>query len=86
MEAQPRVTVTAEATVKSLEPVPCGANLVSETAESRTGHYLPKSFQPGKESNARLRPTVYSSAPAQGQSQASVPLGQQTRHDQAASG
>lgn len=65
--------MTAEATVKSQEPFPCGANLVSETAESRTGHYLPKSFQPGKESNARLRPTEYSSAPAQGQSQASGP-------------
>lgn len=73
--------MTAEATVKSQEPFPCRANLVLETAESRTGHYLPKSFQPGKESNARLRPTVYSSAPAQGQSQASAPLGQQSRHD-----
>lgn len=73
MGAQPRVTITAEAPVKSQEPFPCGANLVSETAESRTGHYLPKSFQPGKESNARLRPTEYSSAPAQGQSQASGP-------------
>lgn len=73
--AQRRVTMTAESTVKSQEPLlPCGPNLVTETAESRTGHYLPKSFQPGKESNARLRPAVYSSAPAQGQSQASGPL------------
>lgn len=73
MGAQPRVTTTAEETVRSQEPSPYGANLVSETAESRTGHYLPKSFQPRKESNARLRPTVCSSASTQGQSQGSGP-------------
>lgn len=67
------MTMEAEATVKSQEPYPCGADRMSETAEGRTGHYLPKSSQPWKTSNASLRPTAGSSAPAQGQFQGPAP-------------
>lgn len=83
MGAKPRVTMAAEAIVKSQEPYPCSANLVSETAESRTGHYLPKPSPALEESNAQLRPTVCSSAPSQGQFPGSAPLpgGQLTKHD-----
>lgn len=75
------MTMTAEATDKSQEPFPGSANLAAETAESRTGHYLPKSFQPGRKAMRSSAPLCIAPPLPRVSPRPRAPLGQQTRHD-----